>query len=214
MSPIGEMENYIKTTIDTYNKTAKEYVEKVKELVPMNELEKFINYVPSGNVLDIGCGSGVGAKNLQERGLQVYGIDLSEELLKAAKKESPRSYFYKMDMRDLDILGNSIFDGIWQMASLLHLEKKDVPIALSEANRVLKPKGIIYVPVKMGEGEGLEPDERYGGELKYYAYYQQKEIESFLKKADFEILENYWIKYNDTYRNAHPWMNVFARKKA
>lgn len=62
------MRNYIQTTIDTYNKTAAKYVENVKGLVPMNELEKFVKYVPSGRILDIGCGSGVGTRNLQERG--------------------------------------------------------------------------------------------------------------------------------------------------
>jgi ubiquinone/menaquinone biosynthesis C-methylase UbiE len=206
------MEDYLQITIDTYNRTAKEYVEKVKGLVPMKELEKFINYVPFGKVLDIGCGSGVAARNLQEKGLQVCGIDLSEELLKASRIESPDSTFCNMDMRNLLFPGNN-FNGIWQMASLLHLEKKDVPMALNEANRVLKPKGVIYVPVKMGEGEGLEEDKRYGNALKYYAYYQPKEIETLLENANFEVLENYWVKYEDEYRNARPWMNIFAKKK-
>lgn len=206
------MKDYLKTTINTYNKTAKEYAENVKGFVPMNELKKFVNYIVSGKVLDIGCGSGVGAKTIQERGLKVFGIDLSEELLKIAKLESPNSKFYLMDMMNLEFPANN-FEGIWQMASLLHLEKKDVPMALNEANRVLKPKGVIYVPVKMGEGEGLEKDKRYNNALKYYAYYQPKEIEILLENANFEVLENYWVKYEDEYRNAHPWMNIFAKKK-
>jgi ubiquinone/menaquinone biosynthesis C-methylase UbiE len=206
------VKDYIQITIDTYNKTAKEYAEKVKGLIPTIEFEKFVKYVPHGKILDIGCGSGVGARNLQEKGLQVYGIDLSKELLKVSEKESPNSKFYKMDMRKLKFEDN-YFDGIWQMASLIHLEKKDVSTALYEANRVLKFKGIIYVPVKMGEGEGLEKDERYYNKLKYYAYYQPDEIERLLTDANFEVLENYWIKYDDSYRNAHPWINLFARKR-
>jgi ubiquinone/menaquinone biosynthesis C-methylase UbiE len=205
------VKDYNQITIDTYNKTAKEYAENVRGLIPTIEFEKFVKYVPSGNILDIGCGSGVGARNLQERGLQVYGIDLSKELLRVSEKESPNSKFYKMDMRKLKFKDN-YFDGIWQMASLIHLEKKDIPIALSEANRVLKFKGIIYVPVKMGEGEGLEKDERYNNKEKYYAYYQPDEIEKLLTDANFEILENYWIQYDDSYRKAHPWINLFARK--
>jgi len=206
------MKDYNKITIDTYNNTAKGYIENVKGLVPMNELEKFVNYVPSGKILDIGCGSGVSARNLQERGLQVYGIDLSKELITASRIESPQSGFYEMDMRNL-LFPEKNFDGIWQMASLLHLEKKDVPLALDEACRVLKPKGTIYLSIKGGEGESLESDKRYGGLPKYYSYFMPEEINSFLENAGFEILENYSIEYKDTYRIAHPWMNIFAQKK-
>ena len=65
----------------------------------------------------------------------------------------------------------------------------------------------------MGEGEGLEKDERYNNKSKYYAYYQPDEIGKLLTDADFEILENYWKKYDDSYRNAHPWINIFAKKR-
>jgi len=206
------VEDYNKITIETYNETAKEYAEKVKGLTPTIEFEKFVNYVSSGKILDIGCGSGVCVRNLQERGFQVYKIDLAEELLKISEKESPNSKFYKMDMRKLNF-ENNYFDGIWHVASLLHLEKRDIPIALSEANRVLKFNGIIYVSVKKGEGGGLEKDERYNNKLKYYAYYQPSEIEKLLINANFEILENYHVTYDDSYRNAHPWINLFAKKR-
>lgn len=213
------MEDYIKTTIDTYNKTANEYVKKVKGFVPINELEKFVEYVKSANtfnnnglVLDIGCGSGVAARNLEERGLSITGIDLSTKLIDASRIESPNSFFYEMDMRKLTFR-SEYFDGIWQMASLLHLEKKDVPLSLNQSNSILKENGIIYASVKMGKGEGLEKDSRYNDELKYYAYYEPEEIQELLENANFEVLENYHIKYNDSYRNAHPWINIFARKK-
>lgn len=206
------MKDYIKKTIETYNKTADEYVKNVKGLVPMNELEKFVKYIPHGSILDIGCGSGVSAKNLKEKGLDVTGIDLSEKLLEASRLESPGSNFYKMDMRNLDFKNKS-FDGIWQMASLLHLEKKDVPLSLNENYRVLKPEGILYLSVKGGSGEGIEFDKRYGGLPKHYTYFEKDEINSMLKDANFEVLENYSLNYNDSYRIDHPWMNIFARKK-
>ena len=207
------MKDYNKITIETYNKTAKEYVENVKELVPMNELEKFVNYILSGKVLDIGCGSGVSARSLQERGLQVYGIDLSKELLKEAKKESPNSNFYYMDMLRINFSGE-MFDGIWNVASLLHLEKKKVPIALFEANRVLKKNGLMYLSVKEGEGESLEEDKRYGGLPKYYAYYKSEEIENLLEVANFKILENDSnLSRSNYHSNALKWINIFAKKK-
>ena len=205
--------DYNKITIDTYNKIAKEYTEKVKGMVPMDEFKKFINYVPFGNILDIGCGSGVATRNLQEKGLQVYGIDLSDELINIAREESPNSKFRKMDMLKMSF-PHEMFDGIWHVASLLHLEKKYVPIALFEANRALKPEGIMYLSIKEGESEGLEKDERCGGLPKYYSYYQEDEITDFLEKANFELVEPiYAVRYKDDYRIKHPWFNIFARKK-
>jgi len=99
------------------------------------------------------------------------------------------------------------------MASLLHLEKKDVPLSLNENYRVLKPAGILYLSVKGGTSEGIEFDKRYDGLPKQYTYFEPDEIESFLEDANFEILENYSINYKDNYRISHPWMNIFARKK-
>jgi ubiquinone/menaquinone biosynthesis C-methylase UbiE len=205
------MEEVYLQTIESYNKSAEEYIKNVKGLMPMNEFEKLVKYVKAGRILDVGCGSGVGCRNLQERGFEAHGIDLCEKLLEASKIESPNSLFYKMDMMKLTF-PNEFFDGIWYVASLLHLKKSDAPIALHEANRVLKKNGVMYLAIKEGEDEGLEEDKRYGGLLKYYAYYKQKEIENVLKNENFEILENYVVEFNDSYRIAHPWMNVFARK--
>ncbi|MCA9488200.1 MAG: class I SAM-dependent methyltransferase [Nanoarchaeota archaeon] len=198
-------------TIKTYNLIAKEYSEKVKGLVPLEELEKFANYVEGKNILDIGCGSGVAAKELQERGFNVFGIDLSRKLINESQKTSPSSTFEEMDMRNL-LFEDKYFDGIWHVASLLHLEKKDAPMALSEAYRVLKKNGIMYLSIKMGEGERLEKDGRYGGLKKYYAYYREEEMNSILENIGFKVLENYSISYKDNYRIAHPWINIFAKK--
>ncbi len=207
------MEDYVNVTIDTYNQTAKEYAENVAGLCPMSELEKFVNYVSSGCVLDVGCGSGVAARNLQEKGLQVYGIDLSRNLLNLARVESPDSKFYFMDMQRIGFPENS-FDGIWQVGSLLHLKKEDVPIALNEVNRVLKPQGIMYLAVKEGKGEGNEFDKRYGSLPKYYSYFEKEEINEFLEKSNFEVLENLENRSASNYhKNAPNWLNIFAKKK-
>jgi len=207
------MEDYIKKTIDTYNRTANKYAKNVKDICPINELEKFVKYVVRGNILDIGCGSGIAAKNIQERGLQVTGIDLSKKLIDIAKIESPNSNFYEMDMRKL-FFPDELYDGIWQMASLLHLEKKDVPRALSEASRVLKPEGTMYLSLKCGNKEGIELDARYHGLPKQYTYFEPEEINEFLKDASLEVFGNSMnLSKNSYHTDAPKWLNIFARKK-
>jgi ubiquinone/menaquinone biosynthesis C-methylase UbiE len=206
------MEDYQKITIDTYDVTASEYSKNVKELCPMKELEKFVEYIPSkSKIADLGCGSGVSARILTEKGFYVIGFDLSRELLEEAKKESPTSSFVYGDILEIPSRDER-FDGIWNVGSIIHIKRASVPIALEEANRILKPKGVMYLAVKAGNTEGFEDDKRYGNKPKWWTYFMLKEIEELLKKANFEVLENYGVEYNDEYRKDYPWMNIFARK--
>jgi ubiquinone/menaquinone biosynthesis C-methylase UbiE len=206
-------ENYLATTIKTYDETAREYAENVKNILPQQEFDKFISMVPINSfILDIGCGSGVATRCLSEAGYKNIGIDLSQKLLNEAKTESPNTKFYKMDMRNLNF-GSDSFDGIWCCASLLHLKKEEVPLTLRGFNKILKPRGSMYISIKEGEGEGMEEDKRYNGKPKWYSYYKQSEINSLLNNAGFNVLENYCIQCKDTYRMAHPWMSIFCNKK-
>jgi 2-polyprenyl-3-methyl-5-hydroxy-6-metoxy-1,4-benzoquinol methylase len=45
----------------------------------------FVHVAPGGNVLDVGCGTGVLAKALAETGAHVIGIDASEGYLEGAR---------------------------------------------------------------------------------------------------------------------------------
>jgi SAM-dependent methyltransferase len=64
-------------------------------------------------VLDLGCGAGRYARAMARRGLQVTGVDLSQDLLEAAHELSPdtpgRPTYVRADMRDLPFFGQ--FDG-------------------------------------------------------------------------------------------------------
>ncbi len=206
------MDKYCEVTINSYNQTAKDYANKVRGICPMNELEKFVSYLPKkSKIADLGCGSGVAAKHLTEKGFYVTGIDLSESLLQEAKKESPESKFIYGDILNVP-LDDNLFNGVWHVGSLLHIPRRFALQGLREVNRILKSDGIIYLSVKAGNSEGFEEDKRYGGIKKWWTYFDSDEINMLLEKSGFEILENYGVEYDDSYRNAHPWMNVFARK--
>lgn len=205
-------------TIVSYDKTARDFAKNVAGLVPMSELEKFIDNLSSNTdnlsskfVLDVGCGSGVASAALNERGCIVTGIDLSKELLKIATKTSPHSTFYEMDARELKF-PEETFNGVWHCGTLLHLPSDEAYGALEETYRVLDKNGILYLSVKEGQGEGFENDKRYGGVEKWWTYFKEEDINHMLDKIGFEVLESYVVGYDDKYRNAHPWMNFFSRK--
>ncbi|MBD3219909.1 methyltransferase domain-containing protein [bacterium] len=60
--------------------------------------ERLLDGVPPGPWLDLGCGQGRHLKALAERGRDVVGLDLSPELLRLARDESPSSRLIRADM--------------------------------------------------------------------------------------------------------------------
>jgi SAM-dependent methyltransferase len=213
MPGLNGLMDALEKTIQFYEDNAESYAENVKGICPKGELDKFSNLLlPSYRmVLDTGCGSGVASEYLQLKGFQVTGVDLSRNLLTLARKLSPYSFFETGDMRRM-YFQSGYFDGLVNIASLLHLEKKDVPKTIKEFNRVLKPGGIFYLSVKEGLGEGMENDKRYNGAEKYYSYFGKSEIRDLLEKGGFDIFDLHTIEYKDNYRIEHPWMNIFSKK--
>ncbi len=198
-------------TRETYDKTAREYARLTyKKGMFRGCLDKFISYLRKGGlVLDVGCGSGRDSKYLANRGMNVIGIDYSEKMLEEARERVKNCKFVKMDMRKLKF-GNGNFDGVWAMASLLHVPKKDASSVLLELNRVLKTGGILFISVKEGEGERLVEGVHEEGGKKFFAYYRMGELKEFLEKSGFKTTGAFLKK--DLFGRPTDWICLFARK--
>lgn len=204
------MKIHFKITIDSYNKTAEEYFQTVSSFEPLPEIEEFINLLDAKSyILDLGCGPGHHSKIFVENGFKVTGIDLSSEMVKLAKKVEPNAEFKVMDIIDLDFAPD-IFDAVWASASLIHFKKKEISKALHNIRKVLKPKGLFYISMKMGTGEKETIDNRYGGIKKFHSFYDKSEIISILMKSDFDILKVLIKEPRDIY-DINPWIHVFAK---
>lgn len=105
---------------------------------------------PDARVLDIGCGGGRDLAMLRGLGLNPIGIDYSGRLARAAAARSCERVVVG-DLRRLPFPAAS-FDGLWASASLLHLDRTELPEALAEARRVLRPSGVLFASVKAGAG--------------------------------------------------------------
>lgn len=172
--------------------------------------DKYISMFKSGDlILDAGCGSGVKAKYLSNRGLNVIGIDISDNLLEIAKKEVPTAKFVQMDMKDVDRL-NEKFDGVFAQASLLHIAKKDIRNVLVNLIKVLKNDGYFYIAVKENEKikEEVVKESDYGYEYeRFFSYYTLDELKQYLKELDMKItLETI------TNSGRTNWIQIIAQK--
>ncbi|MFE7796591.1 class I SAM-dependent methyltransferase [Nocardia sp. NPDC057440] len=94
----------------------------------------------SGVVADIGCGPGRVTAHLTDLGLDIFGIDLSPEMIRLARQNYPQLRFDEGSMERLT-LGAGTLAGIVAWYSIIHLPPERVPEVLTEFHRVLAVGG-------------------------------------------------------------------------
>lgn len=183
------MDEHIKTTIETYDKIAKEWTKRWGSLEHIQLIEKYLSMFMenlNGNrILDVGCGAGRDAVFFASKGYDITSIDLSDEMLNIAKKRTNKVKFLKMDMRKLEF-PDSLFNGIHCWAAFQHLKRDEAESTLNEFNRVLKPHGILLIAIHEGEAEGFS-DHTYSLP-RYFCYYTEKILKDLFKKTRFEVI--------------------------
>ena len=202
---------YKTTTIESYGATADQYTKNVADLAPLQSIDRFAKFLPfQARILDIGCGSGRDAKEFSDRGAVVLGIDLCPNLVEIAKRTAPKAEFQIMDIENIELPPAS-FDGIWAACSLHHIPKHLFPSVLSKIHELLKEGGYFYLTLKKGSGEVQESDLRYGDFEKFWAYYDEAELENLVRAAQFEILEIKTVEPQSSY-NTHTCIRIFCQK--
>ncbi len=92
--------------------------------------------------LDIACGSGNYTDALWKNGLDIEGIDVSEEMLSKARAKNPKIAWHQGDAKQLPFENNS-FDGATCILGTQHI--KDINAAFKEAYRVInKGRYVIF----------------------------------------------------------------------
>jgi ubiquinone/menaquinone biosynthesis C-methylase UbiE len=161
--------------------------------------------LPAGSlVADVGCGPGNDTMRLRGLGLRAHGFDLSHAMLTARGVPGQ----VRADLRALP-LRDGVLDGLWCVAVLLHIPREQVPGALAEFRRVLRPGGSAAITVAEGDGEGWE---RYpfldGTPHRYFVYHSRAAFTDLLTAAGFEIL---WTACASTHRD---WLALHVRRDA
>lgn len=110
---------------------------------------------PAGkDVLDIGCGGGALARELAGRGARVVGLEVSEEqLATAVASDSGSGARYLIGRAERLPLGDGSVDVAVFMRTLHHVPTAQLAQALSEARRVLRPRGVVYVAEPLAQGD-------------------------------------------------------------
>jgi ubiquinone/menaquinone biosynthesis C-methylase UbiE len=114
-----------------------------------------VKHVPEDceNALEIGCGTGAFARELAKRCGRVVALDLSAEMIRAARSRATQ--FANLEFLLADAMTwsfpQSHFDFICSIATLHHLEQRELFVKMKDA---LKPCGVLVV-LDLVESNGL-----------------------------------------------------------
>jgi SAM-dependent methyltransferase len=139
-----------------------------------------------GPVADVGCGPGHVARHLHETGLPVLGLDLSPGMVALARRLTPEVSFHEGDMLALEA-EDGAWGGIVAFYAIIHLPADDVPRALREFRRVLRPGGMLLLAVHAGR-EVVHRDELWGEAVSLdFRFFEPAELERLVEEAGFAV---------------------------
>lgn len=194
-----------KSTLDYYNSKAKDFASDTVDVVFTEIQDIFLEYIPTGGkVLDFGCGSGRDTKYFLSKGYDVDATDGSEELCKIAS-EYAGVQVKKMLFEELDKV--EVYDGIWACASILHVEKKQLPDIMKKIAIATKMGGIVYTSFKYGDFEGI----RNG---RFFTYLTEETFGELLGEVPGLVIEKLWVSADvRAERGEERWLNIVLRKQ-
>jgi len=107
------------------------------------------------DVVDIGCGGGALVRALTAGGARVIGVEVNEEQLAPALRvdDGGSGARYLIGRAQELPLEDASVDAAVFMRTLHHVPPGELLSALSEARRVLRPGGVVYVAEPLAEGE-------------------------------------------------------------
>ncbi len=167
-------------------------------------LEKFLSPMPAdGFLLDYGCGGGWAARRMLETGRRVEAFDGSAALATEASKLTG------INVKVLRFEGfdaKARYDGIWASFCLLHAPRASMAGNLRRIAEGLKPGGMLYLGLKVGDGESRDSLGRF------YSYFTPEEITAALTAAGFEGID-IRLRTGEGYDgNEEQVMHIFAKR--
>ncbi|MEH6762924.1 MAG: class I SAM-dependent methyltransferase [Aequorivita antarctica] len=189
-------------TFNTWNNIAKIYEDKFMDLDLYNDTyDIFLDSISKANasVLEAGCGPANITKYLLTKrpDLKIKGIDISENMVRLARKNNPSAVFEIMDIRKIDSI-NGKFDAIICGFCIPYLSQNDCSKLITDCKNLLNESGILYLSFVEGDFENSGFISGSTGERAYFYYHNLDFLENELKANSFETNELLPKKYKKT----------------
>ena len=161
----------------------------------LTEKPWFIKYIKKNDVvLDLGCGNGQNSIKTAKLAKVVIGVDISQDLLNLAKKSAQLEKvsnitFGRINLEEKLRLKDESFEKLLFLDVLEHLKNRNQ--ILSEARRVLKPKGLLLLGVPNSQTSWKKLQRSVGissfSDPDHKIEFSENQIKNLLKKHGFKI---------------------------
>ena len=181
---------YLHATRTAYNTVAVDYERLLRDELNGKPLDRAmlaafaeLSQAPgAGPVADLGCGPGRVTAHLHSLGVNVFGIDLSPEMITVARRTHPGLRFEEGSMTGLD-LADGTLGGIVAWYSTVHTPPELLPTVFAECHRVLAPGGHMLLAFKVGDRR-RHRDRAYGHEVSLDIYWMSPDhVDGLMSEA-------------------------------
>ena len=115
-------------------------------------IHEYLNTMDNPKIIDIGAGTGAYSISLANEGYDVTAVELIKHNLMTLRKNSDKVKTYLGDAIDLHKFKDNTFDIVLLFGPMYHLISNEDKIkALSEAKRIVKENGLIFISYYMNE---------------------------------------------------------------
>lgn len=165
------VQEYINGTAAEVSGTFKDWIDATLASLPLN-----------AEIMEIGSGFGRDANYIESFGFKVNRTDATEAFVTFLQNQghSARRFNVLIDAFPAQ------YDLIFANAVFLHFTPQELEKALQKIHATLKGNGVLAFSVKKGEGE--EWTDAKLGQPRYFCYWEQTILVSFLQKANFEVI--------------------------
>lgn len=196
-----------------YYKINAKYLSKQYESAKIDHIHKLLlnSFSPSSHLLEIGCGSGRDASFMLRNGYDILAIDGSKEMVKEAKKYHPelKDSLEVLCIPDELNFKPSSFDGVYSIATLMHLKRDAIDVTFKEIYNLLKPNGkfVFSVPTQRDDIDEKNRDQQD----RYFSMLSKSEWIQYCTKYKFEI-EHSEVSHDGLDRDGIVWLTSVVRK--
>ena len=121
-------------------------------------------------VVDLGCGSGIWARELVHAGYDVLGVDISATMIRLARKNAPGARFIQGTFREMQLPQCNAVTALGEVVNYTfdpHLTANELRRFFRRVHAALRPRGVFVLdiagpgragPTGLREGYSLGPD--------------------------------------------------------
>lgn len=198
-------------TINFYNRAYKSLIQNYESADISNTQTLLIKTFNKKNkLLEIGCGSGRDTSFMTKKGFDVIAIDGSKNMIDEAKKIHPElsnKLFHKTLPNNLEF--DTKFDGIYSIATLMHLSKGDLEKTILKIYDLLNPTGKFFMSVSLFRNDINENGFDKNG--RFFLILSFEEWISIFQNTGFKILETKTNK-DGLDRTGIEWLTIVVQK--